>query len=189
RMDISGQPRNIVIPKFSPAIWLYPKDTDKVLHAELTLTFHGGGFMTSSTPNYNGKWRVDVDPSAPFYRYSSTYTNDTWSPFLDYDGFRSGDFQREAGWVIKQSELLQWQRTHLKEIGYTDAEVDDANYSYGRMLLERKYEEPFFAIYPQNRAIVDSSVSLEVVPEPDSIYRLWLYFVPVSDKIPGLKAP
>ena len=57
------------------------------------------------------------------------------------------------------------------------------------MLLERQYQEEFFAIYPQEATIVDTSVSLTVVPQPDSIYRLWLYFVPMAAKAVDLKVP
>ena len=170
----------------SPAIWLYPKEE---MDAEITLKFHGAGFMTSSVPSYCDKWRIHVNPSPPFQRYSSTYVDDAWQPYLDYDGFRAGEFQREAGWCIAQRHLIDWQHSHLKEIGFTEKEIDDVNYSYGRMLLSRQYKEEFFAIYPQEIAAVDASVSLTVVPKPDSIYRLWLYFVPVAKKIADLRAP
>lgn len=170
----------------SPAIWLYPK---KEIDVEVALQFNGAGFMTSSTPSYNEKWRIHVDPKMPFNRCSSTYVNDPWVPYLDYDGFRDGEFQRVVGWCIHQKDLIDWQRSHLKEIGFTEAEIDDVNYSYGRMLLERKYKEEFFAIYPQEAAIVDTSVALTVVPRPDSIYRLWLYFVPMAVKAVDLKVP
>jgi hypothetical protein len=170
----------------SPAIWLYPNTE---IDVELTLKFHDAGFMTLSSPGYNDKWRIHIDPTVPFNQYSSTYENDEWVPFLDYDGFRDGKFQQEAGWCIVQEDLLEWQRSHLKKIGFTQNEIDDVNYSYGRMLLERQYKEKYFAIYPQDIAIVDSSVSLEIVPKYDTIYRLWLYFVPVVNKISNLKEP
>jgi hypothetical protein len=169
----------------APAIWLYPQaETD----LEVTLNFHEGGFMVRSIPDYNQGWRIHVNPEMPFNKYSETYGSGPSYAYLDYDGFRAGPFQRERGWCIPQSELLLWQREKLAELGFTQAEIDDVNYSYGRILLERQYPEPFFAVYPQDKAIVDASVSLQVFPEPDTVYRLWLYFVPISEPI-ALREP
>jgi hypothetical protein len=180
--DDPDDPRNSKVP----AIWLYPGDK---MDVELELTFQGDGFMTSSQPSYNDRWRIYVDPSAMFNQYSSTHVNDAWVPYLDYDGFRDGNFQRKSGWCIRQKELLEWQRGQLRELGFSEREVDDANYAYGRMLLSRRYSEEYFAVYPQDTATVETSVSLKVTPTPDSIYRLWLYFVPVATKPLDLESP
>jgi hypothetical protein len=170
----------------SPAIWIY---TDKPQDFVVRLAFSGDGFMTQSTPDYNDGWRIHVDPSAPFYKYSLLYGDKTPAAFLDYDGFRGGDFQKEHGWCIEQKDLLSWQRTHLKEIGFTESEIDDVNFTYGRRLLERRYKDPLFAVYPQPTEIVNTSVALDMSPRAQSTYRLWLYFVPVKVPPPGLKPP
>jgi hypothetical protein len=190
-MALNLNPRHGVIAGRSPAIWIYPTDADRPTEFKVSLTFKGKGFMTSSTPDYNDEWRVRVDLRPPFYRYSSIYGSDADSPvaFLDYDGFRDGDFQTTHGWCIPQENLIKWQREQLKEIGYLDNEIDDVNYTYARMLLSRKYTAPLFAIYPQQTATVDKSVELSVSPQPDSIYRLWLYFVPVKVAPAGLQIP
>jgi hypothetical protein len=169
-----------------PAIWLYPRERCDVV---LALDFRGDGFMTTSSPAYNDRWRIHVDPSQPFNRYSSTFVDDPWVPHLDYDGFRDGKFQTTEGWCIEQAELLDWQRSTLRELGFTPAEVDEANIDYGRMLLSRKYKQPLFAVYPQTTELVEQSVALDVQPTPDTVYRLWLYFVPVASRPEGLKAP
>lgn len=170
----------------SPAIWIYPP---RASNFNVKLEFKNNGFMTSSSPEYNDGWRIRVDPEAPFYKYSLRYGDPTSSAFLDYDGFRAGPFQKDQGWCINQEGLIDWQRVHLKEIGFTESEIDDVNYTYGRRLLERRYKKPLFAIYPQDTTIVDACVSLRVTPQPESIYRLWLYFVPVDAAPPGLKTP
>jgi hypothetical protein len=169
----------------SPAIWIYPApgQAKTTLEVEVGLEFHGKGFMTESTPPFNEKWRITVDANAPFYKYSSTYGNDdSVFPYLDYDGFRDGNFQKETGWRIEKEKLIDWQRVHLKELGFLDHEIDDVNYTYARMLLERGYKEKFFFIYPQETSIVDASVGLSVSPMPESVYRLWLYFVPTNSE-------
>jgi hypothetical protein len=110
------------------------------------------------------------------------------SGHLDYDGFRDGEFQIADGWQVSQQDLLHWHHDILHELGFQEHEIDDVNYSYGRMILERKYPEKYLAIYPQETAIVDLSVSLEVDPQPDFVYRLWLYFIP-TDQLLKLPAP
>jgi hypothetical protein len=179
----------------SPAIWFYQYDkkleheTRFVHDVRVSLEFRNKGFMTESTPPYNEQWRITIDPTAPFYRYMSTYGNDdSVFAYLDYDGFRDGPFQTETGWCIKKDDLIEWQRVHLKGLGFTQSEIDDVNYTYARMLAERLYAEEYFLVYPQDTAIVDQSVALNVTPAPDTTYRLWLYFVPHKTK-KDLKAP
>jgi hypothetical protein len=150
---------------------------------EVSLKFHNGGFMVMSTPSYNDGWTIHVDPSDPFNKLSETYGQSPSYPFLDYDGFRAGPFQRETGWCVSQHDLLSWQRDKLGTLGFTEAEIDDVNYTYGRHLLERRYPESHFAVYPQEKKIVDASVSLKVDPTPDTVHRLWLYFVPVKEPV------
>lgn len=174
----------------SPAIWIYPRDRAKEVDVEVDLTFHGVGFMTSSRPNYNEVWRIHIDPKVHFNRFSSTFVDDEWVPYLDYDGFRDGNFQTERGWAVEndKDKLVLWHRTMLAEYGLTETEIDDITYSYVRMLLDRRYKQRYFLVYPQDQAIIDASVSLRVTPKPDSVSRLWLYFVPV-DSVPKALDP
>jgi hypothetical protein len=72
-----------------PAIWLYPLTECDV---EVTLTFRGNGFMTVSTPPYQDKWRIHVDPSVPFAKYRERYGFQSRHEFLDYDGIREGPY-------------------------------------------------------------------------------------------------
>lgn len=178
----------IKIPPHSPAIWIYPESATKSTHVELELEFKGNGFMTSSTPSYNQRWRIDIDPTVRFNRYSSKY-DEVRCPFLDYDGYRDGPFQTSSGWYIAQQDLLSWQREQLKELNFTDSEIDDVNYTYGRSLLERNYPQTHWAIYPQETSIVEQSVSLRAVPNPETVYRLWLYFVPTNHRPANLIEP
>jgi|ERR1035438_592500 hypothetical protein len=176
----------------SPAIWIYrPDDRREEVDVEVELDFRGNGFMTSSIPNYNGRWRIHIDPKLPYNKYSSTYVDDAWVPYLDYDGFRDGTFQTTHGWFVENdsAKLVEWHRATLNEYGFNETEIDDINVSYVRMLLDRQYKDTYFAIYPQNKTIVDASVSLKVTPKPDSVSRLWLYFVPVKARSALLSPP
>lgn len=161
----------------APAIWLY---TDKKEELEVTLTFQGHGFMTLSIPPYNTAWRITVDPSRPFGKYSETYQPGGSYAYLDYDGFRDGPFQKTHGWLVPKDKLIEWQSEMLASLGFHRNEIDDANYSYARLLLERDYKEKYFAVYPQDQSIVDHSVKVSVNHKLDAEYRLWLYFVPVE---------
>ncbi len=162
----------------APAIYLYPKAETNV---EVRLTFCGSGFMTYSAPPYNDSWRVMVDPEERFAEIAERYNSGDRFGFLDYDGYRHGTFQTREGWVVARQDLLSWQRRTLSDIGFTDEEIDDANYFYGRLLLGREYSEPYFLVFPQPSEIVNSSVALTVTPSPDYIYRLWMYFVPAAE--------
>ncbi len=163
-----------------PAIWLYPEDNCDI---DLVLKFHGGGFMTASTPPYQAGWRIHVDPTIPFCRYRERYGAQSHHMYLDYDGVREGPFQTDAGWCVKNSDFIPWQRSLLTETGYKESEVDDALYVYGRLLMDLRWPQKYLAVYPQFAGIVDQSVSLEVVPTPATVYRLWFYIIPISEEI------
>ena len=161
----------------APAIWLYPPKPTRV---SVELGFLGRGLMTLSVPAYNNGWIVEADASKPLPIVRGVYDGGAHT-YLDYDGFRDGDFQTRSGWVVEQKDLLQWQRSKLRELAFHENEIDDVNYAYGRLLLMRNYPERFFLVYPQVQAIVDASVSLKITPAPESVYRLWLYFIPTND--------
>jgi hypothetical protein len=173
--------------KGSPAIWIYPdrdNSATSVLDVTVKLKFHHDGFMTESTPSYNEGWNIEVDPQIPYNRYVSRFGDDqSFYPFLDYDGFRGGEFQKKVGWCIKKETLLEWQQQTLSKLGFSNSEIADVNYTYGRMLLDRLYKDRYFAVYPQDTTIVDSSVGLDVSPRPETKYRLWLYFRPVPNEV------
>jgi hypothetical protein len=163
----------------APAIWLYPPDE---IDVDVTVVFRGDGFMTYSQPAYSSGWHVTVDPTSPFRNCSERYIAGPSFGFLDYDGFRDGRFQRQRGWCIARDELLAWQRRTLPQLGYTESEIEDVNYTYGRLLIERRYPEAYFNVYPQDKEILDACVTLSIDPAPDTVHRLWLYFVPTDER-------
>jgi hypothetical protein len=131
---------------------------------------------------------IRVDPSRPFFKYTEQFGELGEYTFLDYDGFREGDFQTSAGWYVPKANFLAWQRQTLGELGFLENEIDDVNSSYGRGLLEAGYPQSHFAVYPQQGSTLDASVSLTVTPKPDYVYRLWLYIVPTNHS-PSLTPP
>ena len=129
--------------------------------------------MTVSTPPYQDRWRIHVDPSIPFSKYKERYGFQSHFEFLDYDGLREGPYQKTQGWCIPQADFIPWQEKTLKMLGFTDNEVGSAIYYYGRMLMDNKYPGKYLVIWPQDKTIVDQSVELTVYPTPESVYRLW----------------
>jgi hypothetical protein len=155
-----------------PAIWLYPEAECDV---EVALTFRGNGFMTVSTPPYQDKWRIHVDPSVPFAKYRERYGFQSRHEFLDYDGIREGPYQTTHGWCIDQANFVNWLVKELASLGFNDAETGSVAYYYGRTFLDHRHPEKYLLIYPQETSIVDQSVVLSVTPTPRSVYRIWFY--------------
>jgi hypothetical protein len=155
-----------------PAIWLYPESECDV---DVVLRFQGSGFMTVSTPPYQDRWRIHVNPSIPFAKYKERYGFQSHFEFLDYDGLREGPYQQTRGWCIPQRDFISWQETTLRQLGFTDNEVGSATYYYGRMLMDNRYPGKYVLIWPQDKSIVDKSVELTVYPKPRTVYRVWFY--------------
>jgi hypothetical protein len=168
-----------------PAIWLYPETECDV---EVTLTFRGNGFMTVSTPPYQDKWRIHVDPSVPFAKYRERYGFQSRHEFLDYDGMREGPYQTTRGWCIDQADFINWQVKALSDLGFNDAETGSVAYYYGRTFLDHRHPEKYLIICPQETSIVDQSVALTVIPNPTSVYRIWFY-LQLSDQKRELEPP
>jgi|SRR5581483_8946122 len=165
-----------------PAIWLYP---ERECDADVELEFQGNGFMTVSTPPYQAKWRIQIDPAIPYARYRERYGFQSHHEFLDYDGLREGPYQLTNGWCIRQRDFMAWQRDVLPKCGFSESEIESAVYYYGRMLMDNKYPGDYVTIYPQDTTIVEQSVKLRVAPLPDTVMRMWFYlnFSSVAQKV------
>jgi len=175
--DVVGHPATGI-----PAVYVYPEEKGVV---EISLDFTGAGFMTYSLPPYNTKWRIFVDPAQPYFSFQAIYGHQELCAFLDYDGFRDGPFQDTDGWCVPREDFLSldWHRSFLRELGYSERESEDATYWYGRKILAHRFSQAYFLVYPQTKDIVDQSVVMNVDPPPASTSRLWLYFRPSEEKV------
>lgn len=144
-----------------PNIYLYPEKKTKMT---VSLDLPEGGKVTESIPTYPKKWKnIRVKPNGTINRKYD---------FLFYEADLPGDWQFEKGWVIAQKDLSYFFKTNLRDYGFNKKEIKD----FTDWWIPRLKDHPFYEIYPQHTAKIESIVPLKINKEIDSLLRLF-YFV------------
>ena len=152
----------------APYIYLYPEIAQMV---GVTLTPAPGTVVHSAYPPYEGGWTVWAEPSGLL---DGTY------PYLYYEATVLWVFQTEEGWAVDGEEILEWFEDILPGLGLTEDEVDD-------FLDFWSIHLPFascYHVFPQSEAVIEETMGLSIVPEPDSLLRLWLVIQGAATCIP-----
>ncbi len=148
------------IPVRKPAIYIYPEEDG---YFDVRLAFNNGTYLTKSVPEYGSGWNVFVDRSG---RIEQRYD------YLFYEaglGFLPGLCE---GWCVCREDLPADLRHLLISIGLNEAETNDFIVYWRGVLTGYSY----YNIYPMFDAGIDQFVELEVVPRPEAMLRVWLFF-------------
>ena len=140
-----------------PNIYIYPPET---LQLEVILDFPLGGEVISSLPEYGTGWNVSVEPGGMI---DNTYR------FLFYESTQPDAWQYSKGWIKNQADLEDFFRNDLLTAGFEGQEIEDF-IEYWIPLLQ---DYPFYAIYPQNREVIEQLVELKFSAGPDTVLRLF----------------
>ncbi len=145
------------IQVFKPNIYLYPTDNKIV---SVTLDFPAGGRVTASIPDYRKGWLVSVDTNG--------IINNRYE-YLFYESVQPDVWQTNAGWIINVVDLEKFFTENLAEYGFIGREIKDfTDYWIPRL---NGYE--YFEIYPQEKQVIDSVITLEITSTPDVVLRLF----------------
>ncbi len=155
-------------PIYAPDLYLYPVRAETV-HVDLQ------GTVTASRPLYGpGGWTVEASPDGGLGAAGG---------HLFYDAAASERWQTAQGWVVPEAAWPAWIRTELPALGLNATETGDFLRDWAGDLPPA----PDYLIAPQPRSLVDAAVGLRITPRPDTLYRLWLYIVPL--RAPVAAAP
>ena len=144
-----------------PNIYLYPTRKTRMT---VSLDLPRGGKVTESIPAYPKKWKnIRVKPDG---------TINNKYDFLFYEADVPGDWQFEKGWSVAQKDLTFFFQTNLRNYGFNKKEIKD----FTDWWIPRLKDYPYYEIYPQHTAKIESIIPLKINKEFDSLLRLF-YFV------------
>lgn len=147
-----------------PNIYLYPEKTE-----ELSVNVTPEGKITKSIPEYNGVWKVKVDPSG---KIDNTYD------FLFYEASLDYQFTLDKGWIVNKGSFNEEMNNILTSIGLNFKEKADFIEYWSK---ELNWKSSRYAAYYLDPKEINEAIKLNISKEPDSILRAYFYFVPLKD--------
>ncbi len=156
-----------------PNIYLYPEKKTKMT---VSLDLPEGGKVTESIPDYPKKWKnIRVKPDGTINRKYE---------FLFYEADLPGDWQKDEGWCIAKKDLQYFFMTNLRDYGFNKKEISH----FIEYWIPRLKDKPYYIMYPQHTAKINSIVPLKINKAVDSLLRLF-YFIDGSDTCQNLTTP
>jgi hypothetical protein len=144
-----------------PNVYLYPEEEQAV---SVRLTPLAPGALTITIPEYGDGWDVTAAPDGLI---------DGQYGFLFYEADIVPQYQTDEGWAVSFEELRDWMEEILPQYGLNEQEVVDF-VDYWTAHLP---PFPYYLFFPQDEAICDRLVALQVDPAPDRVLRIWFHIV------------
>ena len=161
----------------------------------MTVTFARPDLLTKTIPAYEDGWNVNADRSGLLTPMVPTGRNGMTGA-LPADGNQSTAamsedqresygylfyesetqlhyFQKEEAWRIKAETRAEQYEQILAEYGFNEQEIAD----FVEFWTEKLPQGTDYLMYPQDTAIVDQAMPVQILPQPDSVERLWFVFV------------
>lgn len=154
-MTSCGKPKEEPVA-YKPNIYIYPPIKSDI---EVKITFPLGGEILKSIPNYDGKWKVNIEPSGIIDKKYS---------YLFYESSQANVWQKETGYCISKDSLKAFFESNMNEYKFNEKEIKD----FTSYWLPKFKKSKFYIIYPQEKEIVDKAIKLEISNKPGQIQRL-----------------
>jgi len=186
-----------------PVVYLYPTQP-----TDVTVTFQKPIQFTTSIPTYTDSWRVrahedgrlkDLQPeltdcqAIDDRRHGSEYAKEACLknnyPYLYWAGNASHvDYPTvNEGWVVSRNELEGFLNRKLTEVGLNNSERRDFTDYWLAELLSKN--NPYFKISFLQTNELNGLFPMTVTPSPDSVFRIFLDYQPLSAKPEALPQP
>ncbi len=149
---------------YKPNIYLYPQTITDV---SVKLNFPMGGRVTVSVPEYNQGWDVTISSDGMI---DGTYGYLFYECNLPY-------FSVEQKWIVSHDSLESFFVDNMTAFGFNDSEIHDFTVYW----MTRLPEYDYYKISPLMSPELDSYVELQIVPEPDSVLRLFYVIAPALE--------
>lgn len=178
-----------------PVIYLYPeKETEVRVELKSPVKF------STQIPLYKGFWQVlansegklvdlkkeDKDCQLINNKLGSEYAKKACQenvyPYLYWSGnVVSIDYPKvNDGWIIKKEDVSSFLEKTLSDIGFNSQEKKDFTSYWVPEILAK--DSPYYRISFLQTEDLNKLFPMEVEPKPDTIYRLFLDYSPLSNK-------
>ena len=152
-------------PVKKPNVYIYPKEKTTM---GVKINFPKGGEIIKSIPDYVNGWNITVDTNGLI---------DNSYDYLFYESIQPDVWQHNEGWIIKKTDLKDFFNNNMSDYGFFGQEIQDFNDYWMPRLTGSEY----YAIYPQNKMIIEKVINLNFSKEPDNLLRLFYVIQEVAD--------
>ena len=152
-----------------PVIYLYPENVQEV---EVKIDYVGE--LTCTYPEYIDGWHIVAQPNG-------TLVDDTTGKeysYLFWEGKSDIEYDLSKGYVIPGENTAEFLEFKLSELGLNRKEANEFIVYWLPKMQENRYNLITF----QNE-IYTSSASLDILPKPDSILRVFMVYKALDKKI------
>lgn len=157
-------------PECKPAIYLYPKQKQLV-----NVKVFPQGQLTFVDPPYDAEkgWTVTAFPDGKLEVQSYKFKVQSYD-YLYYESkIRDEAIKKpEKGWVVKYGELKALYQSILPKLGLNSKETLD----FIDYWIKALPEAPYYFVSIVDQKNVSDIERLEIIPKPDSINRVRVYF-------------
>ena len=152
-----------------PNIYLYPTE-----EADVEVRFKNPELLTTVIPEYTDFWQATAQPDG-----SLTVDGEKYG-FLFYESDTSSQYmQRNEGWIIEPETKEQQLSEIAAQYAFNKQETED----FVTFWCARLESGTSYIMYPQLTETIDALMPVEITPAPDSIFRVWFLFEPVTGDI------
>ncbi|HHW49806.1 MAG TPA: hypothetical protein GXX14_14475 [Clostridiaceae bacterium] len=152
-----------------PVIYLYPEET-----IDVTVKLNYNGEVTCTYPAYNEGWTVTAYPDGTLINQKD---GKEYS-YLFWEGNSNIKFDMSKGFIVKGEDTAEFLRDKLEYIGLTPKEYNEFIVYW----LPKMQNNPYNLITFQNEEYTENA-ELEIIPEPDSILRVFMAYKPLKKAI------
>ncbi len=177
-----------------PVVYLYPQKSTNV-----QVSFINPMILSTAIPSYAQKWNVLAEPNGTLHDLQPNLTNcsliDSTKigseyakqacltnnyPYIYWAGNSRGTpYQTPTtGWVVAKDNLAGFMDKTLSDVGFTAKEKTDmTSYWVTKMLTDNT---PYYRVSFLQTQEMNNLIPMKITPHPDSIYRLFLDYQPLS---------
>lgn len=154
---------------YKPIIYLYPESETSV-----TVKVDNPNYLTVSYPKYNNGWKVLAKPNGDLYDENGRYYYG-----LYWEGSNHKASVKEDGFVVSGEDSLEFLQEKLAVLGLNEREADEFIIYWLPKLEKNKYNYIRF----ETKEEIDSYMSLDINPNPDTVIRVFMDYKPLDEKI------
>ena len=153
-----------------PVIYLYPEKTTKIF-----VNVEPNNGISVSEPEINEGWNVIATPKGDLMNLDDFKVY----PYLFWEGYAENYKKPDEGFVVERKKVADFFNEKLEYLGMNKQEISD----FKEFWLPRLDEDPYYFISFMDQKNFDEYAPLEIVPEPDSVIRVFFDYEGLEEKI------
>jgi hypothetical protein len=167
---LNGLPKHEDALAGKPVLYLYPE-----YESDITVKLRFDGNLSVTYPAYENGWSVRAYPDGRLFNYSDSQEYS----YLFWEGFpRNAVWDLSEGYCIAGADTVSFLQQKLSEFGLLPKEYNELIVYW----LPQMQSNPYYLITFQWEEY-ERVAQPEIIPEPDSILRVFMVFMPLQEPV------